>query len=498
MVCAIAPEWSSKTHHPRGYPVDMAARGQLAWAACNHAQGCLTMTDELLAEAMRRAVRYLDGADSRSAAPSLADVDRIKELGGAFPAGPCDPQKVLAMLDDIGSPATTVNAGGRFFGFVNGGTLPAALAANWLAGAWDQNAGPLPCSPIAAGLEDIAIEWIRDALDLPAGTGGTFLTGASMANFCGLAAARHVLLEREGWNVECDGLFGAPPLTVVVGEEAHSTLFKALSLLGLGRERVVRVPADHQGRMRADKLPKLSPATIVCIQAGNVNTGSFDPARSICEQARAAGAWAHADGAFGLWARAAPERKWLGDGLELADSWATDGHKWLNTPYDCGVLLVRRPGDLEAAMSMNAAYLAPVTPHPFRLTPELSRRARSVEAWAALRSLGRSGLAELIECCCRHASRFAEGISEAGYSVLNEVVLNQVLVSFGSATVTAQVITELQRDGTCWCGGTVWQGQTAMRISVSSWATTEADVEKSLAAMLRIAQQVIRAAQRAG
>jgi glutamate/tyrosine decarboxylase-like PLP-dependent enzyme len=447
--------------------------------------------NSLLAEAARRSVTYLDTIDERSVTPSTDAVSRIRELGGALPVAPCDPQHVLAMLDEIGSPATTVNAGGRFFGFVNGGSLPAALAANWLAGAWDQNAGPSVCSPIAAALEEITIGWVCDVLGLPSGTGGTFLTGASMANFCGLAAARHVLLERQGWDVERDGLCGAPPLAIVVGDEAHVTLLKALSLLGLGRERVVRVPVDSQGRMRADKLPKLSPSTIVCIQAGNVNTGSFDPAKPICEAARAAGAWVHVDGAFGLWARAAPGRASLADGYDLADSWATDAHKWLNVPYDCGMVLVRRPSDLEAAMSMGAAYLAPTANrHPFRFTPELSRRARSVEVWAALRSLGRSGLADMIERCCRHANRFAEGIRTAGYSVLNEVVLNQVLVSFGDTDTTNKVIAGIQNDGTCWCGGTSWQGQTAMRISVSSWATRDEDVEKSLGAMLRIAQNV--------
>ena len=313
-----------------------------------------------------------------------------------------------------------------------------------------------------------------------------------MANFCGLAAARHALLGGQGWNVERNGLFGAPPITVVVGEEAHVSLLKALSLLGFGAERVIRVPCDRQGRMQARELPALSSSTIVCIQAGNVNTGAIDPARAICEAARAKDAWVHVDGAFGLWAAAAPQRAHLADGVELAQSWATDAHKWLNVPYDCGIVLAREAGQLEAAMSTSASYLAPgkdagSQAHPFRFTPEMSRRARSVPLWAALRSLGRTGLAELIERCCRHAARFANGLRAAGYVVLNDVVLNQVLVSFGGPEITNAVIAEIQREGTCWCGGTVWQGQTAMRISVSSWATTDEDVDKSLAAMLRIA-----------
>jgi glutamate/tyrosine decarboxylase-like PLP-dependent enzyme len=446
--------------------------------------------DDLLRSTADRAIRYLDTIDTRSVAPAAEAVERLRDLGGPLPERPTDPGAVVALLDDLGSPATVVNAGGRYFGFVNGGSLPAALAANWLAGAWDQNAGLSVASPVAAALEETALRWILDVLGLPAGAGGGLVTGATMANFTALAAARHALLQRRGWDVERDGLFEAPPLTVVVGDEVHVSLLKALSLLGLGRERVVRVPADAQGRLRADRLPPLSASTVVCIQAGNVNTGAFDPARAVCDRARDAGAWVHVDGAFGLWAAAAPRRAHLADGLALADSWATDGHKWLNVPYDCGIVLVRDPRDLEAAMAASAAYLSQgAARQPFRYTPEMSRRARGVEVWAALRSLGRAGLADLIERTCRHAARLADGLRAAGYTILNEVVLNQVLVSFGDAETTSRVIAGIQEDGTCWCGGTVWQGHTAMRISVSSWATTEDDVEQSLAAILRVARQ---------
>jgi glutamate/tyrosine decarboxylase-like PLP-dependent enzyme len=448
--------------------------------------------DDLLLDTARRATRYLEGLLTRGVAPAPAAVERLPELGGPLPQGPTDPTAVIALLDEIASPATVVNAGGRYFGFVNGGTLPATLAANWLAGAWDQNAGLSVASPAASALEEISVRWILDVLALPATAGGGLVTGATMANFAGLAAARHALLARQGWDVEREGLFGAPPLTVVVGDEVHVSVLKALSLLGLGRERVVRVPADAQGRLRADRLPHLSSTTIVCIQAGNVNTGAFDPAQAVCARALEAGSWVHVDGAFGIWAAAAPRRAHLAAGLELADSWATDGHKWLNVPYDCGVVLVRDPKNLEAAMSASAAtYLAQgAARHPFRYTPEMSRRARGVEVWAALRSLGRAGLAELIERTCRHATRFAEGLREAGYAILNDVVLNQVLVSFGDAETTNRVIAAIQEDGTCWCGGTVWQGRPAMRISVSSWATTEDDVEQSLAAMIRLARRI--------
>jgi glutamate/tyrosine decarboxylase-like PLP-dependent enzyme len=299
------------------------------------------------------------------------------------------------------------------------------------------------------------------------------------------------VLARAGWNVEADGLFGAPPITVVIGDEAHPTLSKALGVVGLGRNRVVRVPVDAQGRMIADKLPRLSGPTIVCVQAGNVNTGSFDPLREICERGHEAGAWVHVDGAFGLWARVAPSRAHLVDGIELADSWATDGHKWLNVPYDSGLAFVRDGDALRAAMAITAEYLPTVSEqrNPSDYTPELSRRARGADVWAALRALGRRGLAELVEKNCRQARRFAEALSGAGYEILNDVVLNQVLVSFGDAELTNRIVAGIQLDGTCWCGGTVWQGRTAMRISVISWATTDEDVERSLQAILRVAAQ---------
>jgi len=285
-------------------------------------------------------------------------------------------------------------------------------------------------------------------------------------------------------------LFGAPPPTVVVGDEVHVSVLKALSMLGFGNERVIRVPVDHQGRMRVDALPDLDNATIICIQAGNVSTGAFDSAREICQAARHAEAWVHVDGAFGLWAAAAPQRAYLYSGVEAADSWATDAHKWLNVPYDCGIVFCRKPENLKAAMSSSAAYLVESDKgEPHHYVPEMSRRARSVEVWAALKSLGKKGLADLIERTCRYAARFAAGLSEAGYRILNEVVINQVLVSFGDPESTQRIIEGVQADGICWCGGTQWQGHTAMRISVSSWATTDADVERSLEAILRIAAQ---------
>jgi len=444
----------------------------------------------LLKRTARDAMDYLEEVDARPVAPSPEAVAKLSALRGPLPPGPTSPETVLHLLHEFGSPATMAKTNGRFFGFVTGDCLPAALAASWLVSAWDQNAAMRVLSPVSVALEETAIDWVRDLLGLPVGTTGICVTGATMANFCALAAARHSLLKRKGWNVEEDGLFGAPEIKVVVADEAHSSLLKALALLGLGKNRVIRVPVDGQGRMRGDALPHLDDHTILCLQAGNVNTGAFDPAAAIWPGARAAGAWIHIDGAFGLWARVSEKYCRLADGFELADSWATDAHKWPNIGYDCGIALVRDPEALRAAMSMTASYLVVGKQwEPSRYGPELSRRARGVELWAGLRSLGRSGMAEIVERTCSHARRFAKGLSTAGYTILNEVVINQVLVSFGDSGKTLRVIDRLQQEGTCWCGSTVWQGHTAMRISVSSWATTEDDVEKSLAAMLRVARE---------
>jgi glutamate/tyrosine decarboxylase-like PLP-dependent enzyme len=414
-----------------------------------------------------------------------------------FPDGPSDPAEVIRLLDEVGSPATVVSTGGRYFGFVNGGALPASIGAHWLAGAWDQNANYRVASPIGAEVEDILQSWICDALGLPAGCEIGLVTGATVANFGGILAARHALLARAGWNVEEDGMFGAPEIDVVVGAEVHTSVLKALSMAGFGKKRVKIVEADAQGRMMMSKLPKLRANTIVCLQAGNVNSGSFDPAAEICAHAKEAGAWVHVDGAFGLWAKASPRYRHLADGFEQADSWATDAHKWPNANYDCGIVVVRDAMPLRAALSIRAAYLqSGGGREPINQTPDASRRARGVELWATLKSLGRSGLAELIDRTCQHAQRFATELRRAGFEVLNDVVINQVLVSFGSAEVTREVIRRIQEDGTCWCGSTEWQGRTAMRISVSSWATAEADVEQSLAAMIRIAGECRKAASR--
>ncbi len=364
------------------------------------------------------------------------------------------------------------------------------LAANWLAGAWDQNSALYQVTPATAHLEQLALRWLLELFGLPSESGGAFVTGATVANFAALAAARHEVYAKAGWDIEGRGLIGAPPVTIMIGEEAHPSVFKSLGLLGFGRNRVIRIPVDNQGCMRADAIPKINGPAIVCVQAGNVNTGAFDPIAEICRMAHDSGAWVHVDGAFGLWAIVAPSRAFLAEGVASADSWATDAHKWLNVPYDSGLAFVRNRESLRAAMSITADYLPTETKYrnPSDYVPELSRRGRGVEIWAALKTLGRTGVAELIERTCAHARKFAAALAGAGYEILNEVVLNQVLVSFGEPETTQRVIAEIQKEGTCWAGPTIWQGKTAMRISVSSWATTDADVDKSVKAIIRCAR----------
>jgi glutamate/tyrosine decarboxylase-like PLP-dependent enzyme len=440
-------------------------------------------TEAVLRLAAERARRYVRTIGERRVAPGEQELKRLEKFREKFPEAPSEAEEVLNFLDEFGSPATVATSGGRYFGFVNGATLPASLAANWLAAAWDQNAGLRVMSPVAAELEEVVLEWIRDVLRLPSECEGGLVTCATTANFS-------ALLAQAGWNVVEEGMFGAPPIKVVAGAEVHASILKALSLAGFGRKRLTLVEVDGQGRMRADKLPKLDARTIVCIQAGNVNTGAFDPAKEICARAHEQGAWVHVDGAFGLWAGVSPKYRHLTEGFEQADSWATDAHKWPNVSYDCGIVLVRNGMALRSAMAITAAYLkAGARREPMYHTPDASRRARGVELWAALKSLGQEGLCALIERTCTLARRFAEGLRDAGFEVLNDVVVNQVLASFGDAKTTQEVIRRVQEDGTCWCGGTVWQGKTAMRISVSSWATTEADVERSLEAMVRIAKE---------
>ena len=433
---------------------------------------------------------YLESVSSKRVFPTEAEIAGLDALDIALPEGPTDPVVVVDALHTHGSPAAVASAGPRYFGFVIGGVVPAALGASVLANAWDQNTGMFICTPVGAKLEAIATKWLLDLLRLDASCEVGFVTGATVANFTALCAARHRLLANQGWNVEDNGLFGAPEIRVVVGEQVHASVKKALSLSGFGRTRVETVPVDDQGRMIASKLPKLDDRTLLCLQAGEVNSGAFDPFAEIVQDAKAAGAWVHIDGAFGLWARACREFDHLTEAIDLADSWAADAHKWLNVPYDSGLVICRDREAIHAAMGIKAAYLDDrLTSEPCWMTPELSRRARGIEVYAALRSLGRSGVSDIISRCSRHARRFAEGLSAAGYEILNDVVLNQVLVRFGDDDQTRRAIKLIQDDGTCWAGGTTWKGQHAMRISVSSWATTDHDVTQSLEAMIRCARE---------
>ena len=444
----------------------------------------------LLADAAARSGRYLASIDERPVAPDAAALAGLDRFDERLPEVAGDPAATLALLDEAGSAATVASAGGRYFGFVIGGAYPVAVAASWLATAWDQNAALPVMSPVAARLHDVVTGWLTELLGLPAGSAAVFVTGASMANTAALAAARDHQLARVGWDVQADGLFGAPELTVIVGENAHSTVTKALGLVGLGRDRVRRVPADDQGRMRADCLPEdVTGPAVICAQAGEVNTGAFDPFPAILEWARRHEAWVHVDGAFGLWALADTSRSHLTAGLADADSWATDGHKWLNVPYDSGIALVRRPADLRRSFAAAAGYLPPDAGfEAMNHTPQSSQRARQVEVWAVLRTLGRQGVIDLIARTCRHAQTMAGFLSQAGLEVLNDVVLNQVLVRAATDDQTLALVKAVQQDGTCWCGPTVWQHRPAMRISISGWATTDQDVMHSADAIIAAAQ----------
>lgn len=443
--------------------------------------------EPLLRDSTERALTYLATLDERPVGPTAEALGALGAFDEVLPDGPGDPRATVELLDRVGSPATVASNGGRYFGFVIGGALPAAMASSWVATAWDQNSALPVMSPVAAKLHQVTTRWLVELLRLPPATTAVFVTGASMANVTALTAARDAQLARAGWDVQAEGLFGAPEITVVVGEKAHSTVVKALGVIGLGRNRVVTIPADDQGRLQPHLLPaKVQGPAIVCAQAGEVNTGAFDPFNAIAEWARSNDAWLHVDGAFGLWAAVDPTRQHLTAGLDRADSWATDGHKWLNVGYDCGIAFARRPEDLRRSFASTAGYLPPDDGRGFEVmhhSPAASQRARQIEVWAALRSLGRAGVTDLVQRTCRYAETMAAGLDHAGLHVLNQVVLNQVLVRDETDEATRALVEAVQADGTCWCGPTTWGGRPAMRISVSGWATDEADVVASVRAI---------------
>jgi glutamate/tyrosine decarboxylase-like PLP-dependent enzyme len=455
----------------------------------------LTRTSEI-------ANQFLDGLSDRPVARPVDFDELLAGLGGALPLEGEDSLQVIEQLSKIADPAVVATAGPRYFGFVVGGALPVTVAADWLTTTWDQNAAFYAHSPAAAAVEQVAGNWLVDLFGLVKGTSVGFVTGGTMGNFTALAAARHALLKQVGWDVEKEGLIGAPSITVVTSDESHVSIFASLQMLGLGSGRVVRVPADDQGRMRSDQLRSLlaniKTPVLVCAQAGNVNTGAFDPIGEIATRVHDHAGWLHVDGAFGLWAAASPKHRPLVQGIELADSISVDCHKWLNVPYDSGLVFIRDPETHHTAMTLNASYYVTasgVERDNCNWVPEASRRARGFTVYAALRALGRNGITELVDRCCRLARLMAERLSlDSRVRVLNDVVLNQVLVRFSDSsgidddTFTARVIRRVQDEGTCWLGGTTWHGMQAMRISISNWSTTERDIDVSAHAILRCAE----------
>jgi glutamate/tyrosine decarboxylase-like PLP-dependent enzyme len=450
------------------------------------------MDPDALDAAAAAALAYVRSVDDRRVFPDEAALAALDAFDEPMPQQGRGVAETLSLLDRIGGPATVASTGPSYFGFVTGGTHPAALGAAWLADAWDQNAALPVMSPLAARVGEVVRGWLVDVLGLPAGAGVAFVTGATVANASCLAAARDALLAEQGWDAPNDGLLGAPPVQVVVGERVHSTVSKSLSLVGLGRTRVHVVPADDQGRMRAELLPDVPGPVLVCAQAGEVNTGAFDPFDQVADWVAERGGWLHVDGAFGLWAAVSPELRHLVAGVERADSWSTDAHKWLNVGYDCGFVAVRDSAAHQAAMSASAAYLLRSDEREnWEWVMDSSRRARGFALYAAIRALGREGIGAMIDRCCALARRMADRLREAdGLEVLNDVVLNQVLVRFGDDERTRAVIAAVQEEGTAWMGGTVWHGTAAMRISVSNWSTTETDAERTVEAILRAATAV--------
>lgn len=461
--------------------------------------------DALFREAAERALRFFRELPDRHVG-GRADLASLRATLG-LPLGDegVPAREVLETLDRDAQPGLVATAGPRFFGFVIGGTHPVSVAADWLVSAWDQNIGLHVLSPAESVMEETAARWVLELLGLPPTASAGFVTGGQMGNFTALAAARHELLRRAGWDVSARGLAGSPGIDVVASEESHITVHRALRYLGIGTDAVRTVPTDSEGRMRADRLPEVLASctrpTLVCAQAGDVNSGAFDPFPEIVPAVRRHGAWLHVDGAFGLWAAAAPDRRHLVRGVDGADSWAVDAHKWLNVPQDCGIAIVAHPESHRAAISTTTSYLVKsegAERDPVDWTPDFSRRARSVPVYAVLRHLGRQGVADLVERCCRLARRMADRLSGSKHvEVLNDVVLNQALIRFvpssGDADeTTRRVIRRIQRDGTCWLGGTVWKGVAAMRVSVINRATTEADIDRSAEAILRCLDAELR------
>ena len=456
------------------------------------------MTDEIRSQMFREmeqkaifdaardaAYGYADQALQRNVFPSAAALEDLARFDEPLPDEPADALEVLKQLHEFGSPATVAQIGGRYFGLVNGGVIPATLAVRWLTDFWDQNTPLYLSSPVASRLEEITEGWLRELFALPESSVAGYVSGSSMSIFCGLAAARHRNFERLDWDINRRGFAGAPRLRVVTGNQAHGTVSKAIALLGFGIDNVEWIETDAEGRIEIDRVPELDQATILILQAGNVNSGAFDDFETLCTRAQQAGAWVHVDGAFGLWAAASQQLKHLTAGIELADSWSFDGHKTLNTPYDSGVIMCRDRDALVNALHASGAYIVYSDKRDGMLhTPEMSRRARVCELWAALKYLGKSGIDDLVYGFHLRARQFAGELEQQDFEILNDVAFNQVLVSCGSDAVTAETIKNIQQSGECWVGGTQWQQRNVIRVSICSWATTPADITRSVRAFV--------------
>lgn len=439
----------------------------------------------LLEQAKQYSFAYFDAVSDMDAVPSADQLRDLSIFDEPMPSASQSPESILSLLQSNGLPNISGQGGGRYFGFVNGGILPVSLAARWMSDAWDQNAALNVMSPLAAKLEEVCERWLVELLNLPEGTAAGFVSGSSTAIFCALAAARDALLLRQGWDVRERGLYGAPVIRVVLGEQAHSSVIKALSLLGMGKSNVVLAPVDEQGRIDPDRLPTIDRNSLLILQAGNVNGGAFDPFEPLCARARDCGAWVHVDGAFGLWAAACGSTRAMTNGMSLADSWSTDAHKTLNAPYDNGIVFCRDRNALVQSMQASGSYLIYSEQRDSMLyTPEMSRRARSIELWAALKYLGKSGADALVGLLCENARYFAVRLREAGFRVLNDVVFNQLVVACDSAEETKATLQHIQSGGVCWCGGAVWKNEPVIRISVCSWRTTHTDIDASVEAFI--------------
>jgi len=429
------------------------------------------------------AFSYADNIDKMDVFPSDENLKNLEIFGEAIPDDSASAKSIISQLNKFGSPATTAQTGGRYFGFVNGGVLPISVATKWLADFWDQNGGMFLTSPINAKLEMICEQWLKELFNLPKETVAGFVSGTSTANFSGIVAARYRLLKNQGWDVNIKGLNGAPKIRIIAHQQAHSSITKALALAGFGKENVEWVESDDQGRMILDKLPKLDSTCLVFLQAGNVNTGSYDHFSEICKKTNNAGAWVHIDGAFGLWASASKSLSHLTEGMELASSWATDGHKTLNTPYDSAVILCKDSEALISALQATGEYITySKQKDPMLCTPEMSKRSRAIEMWAAIKYLGKKGIDEMVTGFHLRAKQLENGLRSNSFTIINEVVFNQVLVSCGNPELTKSTLLNLQRSGEIWCSGSTWKGEPVIRISICSWATTKEDIDRTIVA----------------